>query len=182
MERRKGPAERLPNEMGPSSRVPPPRVEVPEEVAVSELDAKHEAVPAVWEGTTPSPQPKREVELDESRVSRRSRDGFTLDTYIIADGGSRAIRRLWEAGFLKPRSYSVADGRVYEAYFTDRNRSLIITKETYDVMQGFQLDDSNARDELTTFHQALVDAPAEGKEVNALKMVEHGPWENEVIE
>jgi hypothetical protein len=69
----------------------------------------------------------------------RSASGFTLDTYIIVNSVSVPVRSLWNAGILGIRTNTTTEGTglalhtvsLYEAYFLDRNRSFVITEETY---------------------------------------------------
>lgn len=90
-----------------------------------------------------------EVELDEPApivmvaetypVSFKSRNGLTLDSYIILNGASVPLRALWSAGRLVPfRAYQLEGSRRfptrtigYGVRITDTTRTIDVTEETY---------------------------------------------------
>lgn len=103
--------------------------------------------------------------------------GATLDTYFVVDGRSASLRSLWERGILEPKERLVLQGQppfqysvtIYEANFLDRNRSLLITPETYDFMGGIRDNDADAsnelsEDELREVQRAHLPAKQEEKE------------------
>jgi hypothetical protein len=79
--------------------------------------------------------------------STASIGGHTLDTYIIANTASMPLRAFWNAGKLTPLSENVVEDAqtrtTYSVSFTDRDRVIIVTEETYRVM----VEDSYPQDE-----------------------------------
>lgn len=88
--------------------------------------------------------PSTEVALDELEVSKQSKKGLTLDSYIIVDGRSVTLRAIHDAGQLEPIRTVILEGSkihpkrrvLYTARLIDRNRVLTITEETYRVLDS----------------------------------------------
>jgi hypothetical protein len=83
---------------------------------------------------------EEEAEEGKTRLSRLSKEGFTLDTTVILNGASTTLRRLHEAGLLEPhvtyRSKRNSRGvpyseRVLVARYSRSPVQWIITPETY---------------------------------------------------
>lgn len=79
--------------------------------------------------------------------SKRSAGGYTLDSTLIVNGVSQTVRVLNDAGILRPVTSTTIEGTglaiqtvaLYEAEFTDRIRSFVITEETYRaLMEGVE--------------------------------------------
>lgn len=93
--------------------------------------------------------------------------GATLNTTFIVDGRVTTLKALWDRGILVPRERLVLQGQppfphtvtIYEAEFTDRNRSLLISPETYEFMGGIRDNDADASNLLDEDEQRLVDSP-----------------------
>lgn len=82
------------------------------------------------------------IELGPHPASNLSLGGFTFDSTLIVNTRVITVKALWEAGLLVPRIEVATQGsglsattvNDYFADFTDRNRTLAITPETYRVM------------------------------------------------
>lgn len=71
-------------------------------------------------------------------TSSRSRAGYTMDSYLIANTQSAPLRAFYYAGILNPTFENTTENDIivtdYFAEFTDRDRTLAITEETYRAM------------------------------------------------
>lgn len=83
---------------------------------------------------------EEEAQESQTRLSKLSKEGFTLDTTVIVNGASTTLRRMHEAGLLEPlvtyRSKRNSRGvpyseRVLVARYTRGPMQWIITPETY---------------------------------------------------
>lgn len=103
--------------------------------------------------------------------------GATLNTTFIVDKRSVTLRELWDRGILTPKERLVTQGQppfphtvtVYEAEFTDRNRSLLISPETYEFMLGLRESDAGVssvldEDELRAVQASATPEKQEAKE------------------
>lgn len=71
--------------------------------------------------------------------STRSKGGYTLDTTLISNSRVVTVRSLRDDGLLTPVFTNLVEGvglgahvvTLYEAEFNDRERSFVITEETY---------------------------------------------------
>lgn len=83
---------------------------------------------------------EEEAQESRTRLSKMSKEGFTLDTTVIVNGASTTLRRLHEAGLLTPheafRSRRTSKGipyseKVLVARYTRGPMQWVITPETY---------------------------------------------------
>lgn len=108
--------------------------------------------------------------------------GATFDTYFIVDGRSTSLRSLHERDLLETGERLVSQGTapfiytvtIYEAKFKDRNRTLLITPETYEAMNTGSDSDSGSSNILDEDELRLVQASATPDKVNKKETFWHG--------
>ena len=118
-----------------------------------------------------------EIALGPYPSSTRSQKGFTLDTTLIVNSRVVTVRNLRDQGLITPVATQTVQGvgpgqiivMLYEAVFNDRERSFVITEETYrSIVQNVEPHnedlDSDAVDRVQLSMEPITDDRMESKE------------------